>query len=417
VPGNRATFLTVGAGQAAVTAVRTLRRRGFDGEIVMLGEEQRQPYQRPPLSKEYLRGDADLDDLTILDARWCADNDVDLRVGSRVVSIDPSAHSVELSDGGRLGADLVLLATGARARRLPGVGAEDSGERVVHLRSLDDADRLRALLPGAERLAVIGAGLVGSEVAASARELGVEVTCLEAAGLPMLGQLGAEMAEAYVGLHRENGVDLRCGRRIEAVTEHPGGVRVRTGEGEIVEADLLVVAVGARPDDRLAGAAGLALDPVHGGVAVDAGCRTSAGGIFAAGDIASRLDPRTGRRVRSEHVDNANRHGAAVARAVLGEAVGEQDPPWFWSDQYELALQFVGTPPPDATVVVRGSVADRDFTAFYLSEGRVHAAFAVDRGGDVPVARELISRELPVTEAVLADEDADLFELLDSIDA
>lgn len=152
-----------------------------------------------------------------------------------------------------------------------------------------------------------------------------------------------------------------------------------TVEGDVVEADLLVVAVGAEPDEGLAGAAGLALDPVHGGVAVDADCRTSADGIFAAGDIASRLDPRTGRRARGEHVDNANRHGAAVARAVLSEPVAEQDPPWFWSDQYELALQFVGRPPPHAAVVVRGSVADRDFTAFYLAEGRVHAAFAVDR--------------------------------------
>jgi 3-phenylpropionate/trans-cinnamate dioxygenase ferredoxin reductase subunit len=139
--------------------------------------------------------------------------------------------------------------------------------------------------------------------------------------------------------------------------------------------------------------------------------------VFAAGDIASRLDPRTGRRSRCEHVDNANRHGAAVARAVLGEPAGEQEPPWFWSDQYELALQFVGRPPPEATVVVRGSLTERDFTAFYLSEGRVHAAFAMDRGGDVPVARELISRELPVSEAALADEDTDLSELLDYIDA
>ncbi|WP_037062550.1 NAD(P)/FAD-dependent oxidoreductase [Pseudonocardia acaciae] len=410
----RPVLLTVGAGQAAVAAVRTLRRRGYDGRVVMLADEPHPPYQRPPLSKEYLRGDADLDDLSILDPGWCAENDVELRLGDRVTSIDTLGRRVELAGGGWYGADLMLLATGARARRLAGVGG--GGGRVVHLRSLDDADRLRALLPGAGRLAVIGAGLIGSEVAASARELGVEVTCLEVAELPMLGQLGARMAEAYAGLHRENGVDLRCGRRVGAVTEHPGGVTVSTDAGE-VEADLLVVAVGAEPRDELARAAGLALDPVHGGVAVDAECRTSVEGIFAAGDIASRLDPRTGRRHRGEHVDNANRQGAAVARAVLGQPAADQDPPWFWSDQYELALQFVGKPRPDAEVVVRGSVAERDFTAFYLADGRVHAAFAVDRGGDVPAARELITRAVPVSEAALADEDTDLFDLLETVDA
>jgi 3-phenylpropionate/trans-cinnamate dioxygenase ferredoxin reductase subunit len=306
----------------------------------------------------------------------------------------------------------VLLATGARARRLPGVG----GERVVHLRDLDDADRLRTLLPGAERIALIGAGLIGSEVAASARDLGVEVTCLEAATLPLLGQLGPRMAQVYAELHRENGVDLRLGRQVASVAETASGVVVRTAAGEVVEADLLVVAVGAVPNDELAHASGLPVDPLTGGVLVDTECRSAVAGVFAAGDVASRFDPAVGRHVRVEHSDNANRQGVVVARALLGQSQPAEDPAWFWSDQYEIGLQFVGHPPPDSTVVVRGSVDDRDFTAFYLCDGRVHAAFAMDRGGDVTAARELISRGIPVAESALADEDTDLLDLLATVD-
>jgi 3-phenylpropionate/trans-cinnamate dioxygenase ferredoxin reductase subunit len=410
-----ATVVAVGAGQATVSAVRMLRRRGFGGRLVVLGGERHAPYQRPPLSKEYLRGDADLDDVTILDESWCGANDVELLLGKRAerISADGAGHRVHLAGGDELLADSVLVATGVRSRRLPGV----EGDRVVHLRDLDDADRLRTLLPGAERIAVIGAGLIGSEVAASARDLGVEVTCLEAADLPLLRQLGPEMARVYADLHRENGVDLRFGRQVESVAQTASGVVVRTESGDVVEADLLVVAVGAVPNDEFARASGLPIDPMAGGVLVDAECRTAVAGVFAAGDIASRFDPATGRHVRVEHSDNASRQGAVVARALLGLPQPTEDPAWFWSDQYELGLQFVGHAGLDSTVVVRGSVDDRDFTAFYLRDGRVHAAFAMDRGGDVTAARELISRGTPVAEAALADEDTDLLDLLDTVDA
>jgi 3-phenylpropionate/trans-cinnamate dioxygenase ferredoxin reductase component len=410
-----ATVVAVGAGHATVSAVRMLRRRGFGGRLVVLGDERHAPYQRPPLSKEYLRGDADLEDVTILDPSWCRTNDVELLLGTRAerISADGSGHRVHVAGGDELVADAVLVATGVRARRLPGV----QGDRILHLRDLDDAERLRALLPGAGRIVVLGAGLIGSEVAASARDLGVEVTCLEAAAVPLAGQLGPRMAGVYADLHRENGVDLRCGRQVESVVETASGVVVRTGSGDVVEAALLVVAVGAVPNDELARVSGLPIDPVAGGVLVDAECRTAVAGVFAAGDIASRFDPAAGVHARIEHFDNAGRQGAVVARAVLGLPQPAEDPAWFWSDQYELGLQFVGRPRPDATVVVRGSVDDRDFIAFYLHDGRVGAAFAVDRGGDVTAARELISRDVPVTEELLADEDTDLLDLLDPIDA
>jgi 3-phenylpropionate/trans-cinnamate dioxygenase ferredoxin reductase subunit len=414
VSATPSTVVAVGAGQAAVSAVRMLRRRGFEGRLVVLGDERHAPYQRPPLSKEYLRGEADLDDLTILQPSWCSANDVELLLGTRAerISYDTSARRVHLAGGGEIVADAVLVATGVRARRLPGI----EGNRVVHLRTLDDADRLRAQLPGAGRIAIIGGGLIGSEVAASGRDLGVEVTCLEAAALPLLGQLGPAMACVYADLHRENGVDLRFGQQIESVVETSSGVVVRTRLGDVVEADLLVVAVGAVPNDELARASGLAMDPVAGGVLVDAGCRTAIEGVFAAGDIASRFDPTTGRHVRAEHLDNAGRQGMAVARALLGQAEVAEDPAWFWSDQYEHNLQFVGRPRADATVVVRGSISDREFTAFYVHEGRVHAAFAVNSGGDVTAARQLITGAVPVAETVLADEDTDLLTLLDTVD-
>ena len=410
-----ATVVAVGAGQASVSAVRMLRRRGYGGRLVVVGEERHAPYQRPPLSKEYLRGDADREDVTILDPSWCAANDVELLLGTRAERISPGAtgHLVHLDGRQAIAADAVLVATGVRARRLPGV----AGDRVLHLRNLDDADRLRSLLPGAERVAIIGAGLIGSEVAASARELGVEVTCLEATSLPMLAQLGPEMAGVYAELHLENGVDLRLGQQVEGVTDTASGLVVRTRDGDAVEADLLVVAVGAVPNDELAKASGLPVDAVLGGVLVDAAGRTAVDGVLAAGDVASRFDPALGRHMRVEHSDNAGRQGTAVAKTLLGLPVADGDPPWFWSDQYELGLQFVGHPRPDATVVVRGSVPDRDFTAFYVDDGRVHAAFAVDRGADVMAARELISRGAPVLESVLADEDTDLLDLLDPVEA
>ncbi|MCF7552976.1 NAD(P)/FAD-dependent oxidoreductase [Pseudonocardia sp. WMMC193] len=401
-------LVTVGAGQAAVSAVRLLRRRGFDGPVTVLSDEPHAPYQRPPLSKEYLRGETDVAELTLLDDAWCAANAVDLHLGVRAERV--AAGRVELVGGGVVTADAVLLATGARARRLPGV----DGDRVIHLRTLDDAARLRDLLPAAERIAVVGGGLIGSEIAATAREHGVAVTVLEAGLLPMIGRLGREMAEVYADLHRGHGVDLRCGQEIAAVEQTASGVLVHTAAGR-VEADLVVVAVGAVPNDEIARASGLAVDPVRGGIAVDDTCRTALPGVFAAGDVAAR---RVGDGfVRHAHVDNATTQGTAVAKAMVGKPVGAPEAPWFWSDQYGIGLQVVGAPRPGAEVVVRGNVAERDFTAFYLADGCVHAAFAMDRGGDIPAARQLISLGLPVPTAALADDDTDLFDLLDTISA
>lgn len=408
MPDLPRSLVTVGGGQAAVAAVRMLRRRGFDGSLTVLSDEPHLPYQRPPLSKDFLRGETGSADLVLLDEAWAAANDVVLRQGSAAAAVAPG--EVQLVDGSRVNADAVLLATGVRARTLPGV----AGERVVHLRTVADAVRLRDALPTIERLAVVGGGLIGAEVASSARDRGIDVTVLEAGQLPMLGQLGPRMAEFCAELARDHGVDLRCGQEIGSIEETSGGVAIRTATGR-VEADLVVVAVGSVPNDELARAAGVATDPVRGGIVVDNSCRTSAPGVFAAGDVATRAVGEG--YLRTEHVDNATTQGGTVARALLGKPAPPAEAPWFWSDQYDLNLQFVGHAPPEAEIVVRGSVADRDFTAFYLSDGRVRAAFAVERGGDVPAARQFLALGTPVPREVLADDDQDLFDLLDSITA
>ena len=408
MPDLPRSLVTVGAGQAAVAAVRMLRRRGFDGPVTVLSDEPHLPYQRPPLSKDFLTGESGSADLVLLDEAWAAANDVVLRPGSAAVAV--GAGEVQLADGSRIGADAVLLATGVRARTLPGV----TGERVLHLRTVADATRLRDALPTVERLAVVGGGLIGAEVASSARERGIDVTVLEAGPLPMLGQLGQGMAEFCAGLARDHGVDLRCGQEIGSIEETPGGVVIRTAAGP-VDADLVVVAVGSVPNDELARAAGIATDPLRGGIVVDDSCRTSVPWVFAAGDVATRAAGAG--YLRTEHVDNATTQGGTVARALLGKPVPPAEAPWFWSDQYDLNLQFVGHAPDDAEIVIRGSVTERDFTAFYLSDGCVRAAFAVERGGDVPAARQLLALGTPVPRDALADDDQDLFDLLDSITA
>lgn len=402
-------FVAVGGGQATASAVRQLRRRGFDGPVTVLCEETYPPYQRPPLSKEFLRGADTVEDVTVLDPVWCRDHDVDLRLGTRAEAVAPG--TVRLADGSAVSASAVLLATGARSRRLPGV----DGDRVIYLRTLDDAIRLRDLLAGAERIAVVGGGLIGSEVASSARELGIAVTVLESAQLPMLPQLGPRLARFYADLHREFGVDLRCGQEVGAVDTTRDGVVVHTADG-VVEADLVVVAVGAAPNDLIAVRSGLAVDTARGGIVVDDQGRTAMPGVFAAGDVAARTVG--GQFVRVEHFDNAVRQGTAVAKTLTGKPTDLADQtPWFWSDQYGLAMQFVCRPRPDAELVVRGSIADRDFTALYLTDGVVHAAFTVGRGDEIPAVKQLITTGTALPVASLADGDTDLFELLDTITA
>ncbi len=387
-------FVIIGAGQAAAVAARTLRRRGFDGRIEIVGDEPDRPYQRPPLSKEYLASGDD-DGLFLLAEQWCASNDVHLRLG--VTATQVRGGEVELADGAHIAADAVLIATGGSPRQLPGA------EGVCHLRTVRDADRLRAALRPGLRLIVIGAGFIGAEVAATARGRGADVTLIEALDVPLQRVLGREMGAVCARLHRDNGVDLRLGETVESVRD---GVVVTSGGR--VEGDLVVVGVGITPNVDVARRSGIAVD---NGILVDEYCRTNLPNVFAAGDVANHLHPLFGERIRVEHFDNANRQAAAAANNMLGRNTMFDDPHWFWSDQYDVNLQYAGHASSWDELVVRGSIDDLDFVAFYLRDKVIRAAFGVDRGGDVIAAKELITTRRSVDADTLLDEDVDLAEL------
>jgi 3-phenylpropionate/trans-cinnamate dioxygenase ferredoxin reductase subunit len=394
----------VGAGQAASVATRTLRRRGFDGSIVVLGDEPDRPYQRPPLSKEYL-SNGDESSLWLLPEEWTRAQDVEVRTDAAVSRIDARSGAVVLEDGSSVATDAVLLATGGRPRRLPGV----EGPKVHYLRTRADADALRpALGPGA-RVLIVGAGFIGAEVASTARSLGAVVTVVEAAGVPLERVLGAQLGSVCAGLQRDAGVDLRLGVAVTGVREEGDHVVVETSEGPLV-GDVAVVAVGIVPNQQVGEASGLA---VGNGILVDEFCRTSVPNVYAAGDVANQLNPLTGTRLRVEHFDNASKQAAVAANHMMGRESRSADPHWFWSDQFDVNLQCVGHPSVEDDMVVRGDVEARDFTAFFLQDGKVRAAFAVNRGEDVTIARELITHGASVPPAVLADTESDLFDVLE----
>ncbi|MGI5203779.1 NAD(P)/FAD-dependent oxidoreductase [Spirillospora sp. CA-108201] len=400
--------IVAGAGQTAAVAARTLRRRGFDGRVTLVGAEHEAPYQRPPLSKEYLAGEQDRDELCLLTPEWCQANDVELRLGVAAAAIRPAERALELEDGTALRGDALLVATGGRPRRLPGV----EGERVRHLRTVADADRLRAeLLPGA-RVVVIGAGFIGCEVASTAIDRGAHVTVVEQAGRPLGHVVGEPMGDVMAAMLRTNGVDLRTGEKVERYEETASGAVVTTSGGTALEADVVVVGAGMAPNVEPVTGAGI---ETPGGIAVDEYCRTRVDGVYAAGDVAAQWQPLLGRHVRAEHFDNANAQGMAAAKNILGGTSAHTAPPWFWSDQFGHAVQHAGHGEGTDRLVVRGRVEDFDFIAFYLADGVLRAAFTVDRGGDLAIARQLIARGAVPDPGALRDEDADLTDLLDTL--
>lgn len=395
------TFVVVGASLCGGTAVHTLRQEGFDGRIVLVGEEPDLPYERPPLYKEYLRGEQSSESLLVQPASWYEDTGVELRLGIRAMAVDPRGRTVELSDGQRLAYDAVLLATGGRPRKLPG----DSAERVLYLRTVREADRIRSELEAGRHLVVVGAGFIGAEVAASARTLGLEVTCLEMLDVPLERALGKEMGQIYAGIHRDHGVDLRTGEGVESIEETNGGVLVRTTRGAAIEGDVVVVGVGIEPNVELGESAGARIE---NGIVVDEFCRTTVDRVFAAGDVANHWHPVFDRHVRVEHFDNAIKHGAAAARNMLGKPERYDDPHWFWSDQYDHNLQYAGHAASWDDLVIRGSTEDRSFVAFYMKHGVVLAVLGLNRGKDVRRAMKLIRKRAKPDPGRLRDEDADL---------
>jgi 3-phenylpropionate/trans-cinnamate dioxygenase ferredoxin reductase subunit len=370
------TFAIVGGGLAAAKAAQTLRDKDFDGHIVMFAAEDQLPYERPPLSKEYLAGKKELGDFTVASSAWYRDHHVELQLGTEVSTIDAAAHTVGLPDGSAMRYDKLLLATGSAPRRPPIPGAD--AERVHYLRTIDDADALKSVLKEGDSLAIIGAGWIGLEVAAAARERGVDVTVVEMAELPLIGALGREVGEVFAALHREHGVDLRLGATVQEIVTVDGKASgLKLGDGSTVDSDAVLVAVGAAPNIALAERAGLAVG--DGGVLVDASLRTSDPDIFAVGDIAAAEHPVFGTRIRTEHWANALKQPAVAAAGMLGSPGEYDELPYFFTDQYDLGMEYVGYAPDYAKVVFRGDVAKREFTAFWLDgDDRVLAGMNVN---------------------------------------
>jgi 3-phenylpropionate/trans-cinnamate dioxygenase ferredoxin reductase subunit len=382
-------ILIAGGGQAAVQTVDTLRRRGFTGTITFVGEEPWLPYQRPPLSKKYLAGGLDRERLLIRPAQFFAEHGVTAHLGRRVTDIARREREVRLDDGLALSYDALLLATGSRPRRLLAPGSELAG--VYCLRTIADADRIRAECTPGARLLVIGGGYIGLEVAATARELGVEVTVLEMADRVMNRVTCPEVSAFYEAEHARHAVRIRCNEQVRALHGDARTGRVRSvlteGGGEY-PADVVVIGVGVAPADELARAAGLECE---NGVVTDAHCRTSDEAIWAAGDCASHLNRQYGRHLRLESVDNAFEQGTTVALNLLGTPTPHDKLPWFWSDQFDLKLVIVGVAHGYDTTVLRGTPAARSFSVCYLRGGELIAIDSVNAPRDQMAARKLIA--------------------------
>ena len=399
--------MIVGAGLAGAKAAETLREEGFDGRVVLLGDEPERPYERPPLSKDYLRSESPREKAYVHPEAFYAEHDIDLVTGGAVTGVDPGSSRVALADGRELGYDRLLLATGAEPRRLSIPGADLEG--IHYLRTLADCDALRARLDAESRLAVVGAGWIGSEVAASARELGAAVTVIDPASVPLERVLGREVGAVYRDLHLEHGVELLPATAVEAFEGEGSVRRVRTRGGRAVECDLVVVGIGVAPRAALAEHAGLAID---NGIAVDERLATSAPGIHAAGDVANAWHPFYREHVRVEHWANALNQGPAAARAMLGHEVAYGRIPYFFSDQYDLGMEYSGHAAHWDEVVFRGDPASREFIAFWLRDGRVVAGMNVNVWDVSEAVQALIRSRQAVDVAALADADTTLESLI-----
>ncbi|GAA2441305.1 NAD(P)/FAD-dependent oxidoreductase [Streptomyces macrosporus] len=403
------TFVIVGGGLAGAKAAETLRAEGFTGRVILIGDERDHPYERPPLSKGYLAGTAERESVFVHEPTWYAGAEIELHLGQPAVRLDREAGTVELGDGTRIRYDALLLATGAEPRRLDVPGTDLAG--VHHLRRLAHADRLRGTLAGLGRdnghLVVAGAGWIGLEVAAVARTYGAEVTVIEPRPTPLHPVLGPELGTVLADLHREHGVRFRFGTGItEIVGQDSQVLAVRTEDGDEHPAHAVLAAIGAAPRVSLARAAGLELaeEPV-GGIAVDASLRTSDPNVYAAGDVAAFHHPLFGTRLRVEHWANALDGGPAAARAMLGREVVHDRIPYFFSDQYDMGMEYSGWAPPGSydQVVVRGDVGKREFIAFWLREERVLAGLNMNVWDVTDPIQRLVRSGEPVDPERLAD--------------
>ncbi len=400
------TFVIVGAGMAGGKAAETLREEGFDGRVVLLGAEPHRPYERPPLSKDYLRGEAEQPAWLQEDEGWYAANNVELRTSSVVQSIDAGDKAVVMGGGERIGYDRLLLATGGEPRALPVPGGDLDG---VHLlRTIEDSNSIRALFDGGGRLVVIGGGWIGCEVAASARQKGMDVTLIESLELPLLRVLGPELGGFYRGVHEDQGVEMLLGAGVEAIEGSGRAERVRLSDGKTIDCAAVLVGIGVAPRTELVD--GIAR--IDNGVVVDERLQSSADGIYACGDIANAAHPVFTQHVRVEHWANALEQGPAAARSMLGKDVSYDKVPYFFSDQYDVGMEYAGLHDPNADeLVLRGDMGSREFVAFWVRGDRLMAGMNVNVWDVSDPIQELVRSRATVDRARLADPDVPVDEV------
>ena len=405
---SKRTFVIVGASLAGAKAAEELRERGFDGQVILIGAEPERPYERPPLTKDYLRGESEREKAYLHPAGFYAEQEIELLTGTTVSAIDPRASRVVLDGRREIGYDALLLTTGAEPRRLPVPGADLDG--VYYLRTLADCDALRRRLEAGSRVAVVGAGWIGSEFAASARQLGLEVTVIDPLALPNERIFGEEVGTFYRDVHLDHGVQMLLGQGVEAFEGERAVARVRTSNGSSIDCDFAVIGVGVVPRSGLANDAGLAID---NGVVVDERLVTSVPNIFAAGDVANAWHPFYERRIRVEHWANALNQGPAAARSMLGGDVSYERIPYFYSDQYDVGMEYSGYAERWDEIVFRGNPDDGEgFVAFWVRERRVIAGMNVNVWDVNEHVQDLIRARRPVEPRALADRGTPLDSLL-----
>ncbi|GIW07201.1 MAG: ferredoxin [Dehalococcoidia bacterium] len=396
-------IVVVGANLAGGRAVETLRGEGFDGQIVLIGEERDRPYERPPLSKEYLAGTKEHSKLFLRPAHYYEDERIELLLGQRATRLDAASKTVHLANGHTVSYDKLLIAAGATPRRLRVPGAELTN--VFVLRTLPDADAIRAALQRGARVVVVGAGFIGMEVAATCRQLGAEVTVVEPLSAPLEAVLPRQIGEQLAAIHRAHGVEFRFGEKVVGFRGHARVEQALTDSGAAITCDLAIVGIGVVPEDGWLDGAGIAR---QNGVLVDDLCRTSMPDVWAAGDVANWWHPELRRRLRVEHYENAQQQAVHAAKAMLGNGTPYAPLLYFWSDQYDRNLQVVGYPEPGDQLVWRGRPPHEPWAVFFLREERLVAALTVNMVREQVAARQIIRKGGAVDPAALADLDTDL---------
>lgn len=407
---RRPTFAIVGGGLAGATAAEALRAEGFDGRVILIGDETERPYNRPPLSKEYLQGKSEKEKIYVHPERWYDDNGVELRLNCAATLIDVTGHQLTVQSGEQFEYDKLLLTTGSSPRHLKVTGGDLDG--VLYLRRVADCEAIKAAFVTAKRVAIIGAGWIGLETAAAARAAGVEVTVLETAELPLVRVLGHEVAEIFLDLHTRHGVTMEMSVEVSEITgvEHRA-TGVRLGDGRQIDADVVVVGVGIAPNTELAEAAGLTVDS---GIVVDENLKSSDPDVFAAGDVANVWYPSLGRHLRLEHWSAALNQGPVAAANMMGRAVAYDRVPYFYSDQYDLGMEYSGYVESGHydQIVFRGEVSEGKYIAFWLDQGRVLAGMNVNVWDVSDTIAELVRFGTPIDVTRLQDPKVPLDDLL-----